>query len=134
MGQQLKEEELRRLAEEGRRKREEQKKKMVERAEKIGSDPDFAKAVQADAMKNFTEADANNDGVLDEAEFMVFFQKAKEDTSERADFIPDYTEDQLKAGYEAMNKITPDKDGVVLTDIIKGRKALAMLMKQAQQQ
>merc|ERR1712051_201992 len=102
---------------------------MGARQEKLKNDPDFANQVKAKAMADFQAADANADGLLDWAEFLVFAEAAKKTAEESGDFWPDYTEDMKKAMYDGANKFTAGKEGVSLVDLIMAKRATSKLMK-----
>ena len=109
---------------------EEQKAQAVERSMKLQSDPAFMAQVMEVAEKTFAEADADKDGVLNEAEFINFVGLMKANADQRNDFVPNYTEEQMKDAYAAVNKVNPAKEGLSLDEIVIGRFITNMLVQE----
>ena len=101
---------------------EEQKAKMAEE--------EFMKSVKVEAERIFLECQPNENKRLLEAGFVDFYKKQKTSTDELGGYLPDYTDEQIKKAYEALNKINTEKDGVDLQEIMIGRKAFRTLMLQ----
>ena len=109
---------------------EEQKAQAVERSMKLQTDPAFMAQVMEVAEKTFAEADADKDGVLNEAEFINFVGLMKANADQRNDFVPNYTEEQMKEAYAAVNKVNPAKEGLSLDEIVIGRFITNMLVQE----
>ena len=108
----------------------EQKAQAAERSAKLQSDPEFLAQVMGVAEKAFSEADANNDGLLSEEEFVSFVTAMKASAAERGDFVPDYTKEQLAAAYKATNTIEPAKEGLALEEILMARFIINVLVQE----
>ena len=108
----------------------EQKAQAAERSAKLQSDPEFLAQVMGFAEKAFSEADANNDGLLSEEEFVNFVMAMKASAAERGDFVPDYTKEQLAAAYKATNTIEPAKEGLALEEILMARFIINVLVQE----
>ena len=108
----------------------EQKAQAAERSAKLQTDPEFLAQVMGFAEKAFAEADANNDGLLSEEEFVNFVSAMKASAAERGDFVPDYTKEQLAAAYKAINTIEPAKEGLALEEILMARFIINVLVQE----
>ena len=108
----------------------EQKAQAAERSAKLQSDPEFLAQVMGFAEKACGEADANNDGLLSEEEFVNFVMAMKASAAERGDFVPDYTKEQLAAAYKATNTIEPAKEGLALEEILMARFIINVLVQE----
>ena len=109
---------------------EEQKAQAVERSMKLQSDPDFLAQVMEVAEKTFAEADADSDKVLNEAEFINFIGLMKTSAEQRNDHVPDYTPEQMKMAYAAINKLNDKKEGLTLDEIVIGRMMVNILVQE----
>ena len=108
----------------------EQKANAAERSARLQSDPEFLAQVMEAAEKTFSEADANNDGLLTEEEFVSFVAAMKASADARGDYVPDYSKEQLAAAYAATNKIEPGKEGLALEEIVTARFIVNVLVQE----
>ena len=67
---------------------------------------------------SFTAADANQDGLLDRAEYGVWMASMKAAAEERGTF-EDARPETVEKGYQLCNTVNPDTDGVSLADFWK---------------
>ena len=93
------------------------------------NEKEMKQAQEQETIANFKAADADGDGVLNLAEFLVYCQKEKE-SSEAKGFPMAHallTDEQRVQEYNAFNKIKPGKEGLTVTDIRMGRGLVAQL-------
>ena len=55
--------------------------------------------------------------MLDYAEYKDFAKKSEANHEARGGYTPPTSEEDMRIGYDIMNKITADKDGLSITDI-----------------
>ena len=70
----------------------------------------------AEYAKMFSDADANGDGVLDEAEYRVFMAAGVAKGRSEGHFVDD-SEEKIARGYALGNRVTPGVEGVSMADI-----------------
>ena len=86
-----------------------------EKTKKFLTDEEFKAEKMAEMQKAFTDADANSDGLLDEAEFLNWAQALKDLAKGRGDYT-DEREGVDKKWYDFSNAVTPDTNGASMQD------------------
>ena len=79
---------------------------------------EFRAARMAEYAKMFADADANGDGVLDEAEFRAFTTAGVVKGRSEGHFVDD-SEEKLARSYALANRMTPGVEGVSMADMGK---------------
>ena len=87
----------------------------IEKLEKMGTDEEFKAQRMTEMTESFTAADANGDGRLDAAEWIVWCKAMNARKVERGEFEDD-RQSEWEKWYAANNKIDPSQDGVALVD------------------
>ena len=73
--------------------------------------------VESQFEANFFAADEDKDKLLNFDEYLVFIEKEKEAMKLRKEPEIERTEEQHRAMYNAINKMTPDVDGVSKSEL-----------------
>ena len=68
----------------------------------------------------FTASDANKDELLNLEEYKEFLIKMKANTEAKGMRAIPVTEERVERSFEALNGISPDKDGISITDYLTG--------------
>ena len=71
-----------------------------------------------------------DNGLLNEAGFIAFYKKYKEENEKLGGFLPEYDDNKIKQVYQAMNKIDTSKDGLGPAEIVAISMAIKEMMKQ----
>ena len=71
----------------------------------------------AEYAKMFGDADANGDGVLDEAEYRVFCAAGVAKGREEGNYVDD-SEEKFARSYALANRVTAGVEGVSMADIV----------------
>ena len=85
------------------------------KTEKFQTDEEYKGKMMAGLTQAFTDADANNDGQLDEQEFKAFHAKLNEMQKERGEFV-DEREGQADKWYSCASRIQPETTGISMMD------------------
>ena len=67
----------------------------------------------------FDKADANKDGVMDEAEFKVFVKSFEDYRANKYGDVPRFDDATLGQWWTVQNKITPGVEGISKDDLVK---------------
>ena len=86
--------------------------------------------LQGELFATFTSCDTNQTGLLNEAQLIDFYQKAHANHVARGWTALEIQEDQIKAAYAILNKLTPGADGVSMLDIANQTQKKADIMKE----
>ena len=70
----------------------------------------------AEYTKMFSDADANGDGVLDEAEYRVWMAAATAKGRSEGHFVDD-SEEKIARTFALANRVTPGVDGISMSDM-----------------
>ena len=98
---------------------EEQKTVGLNEMNRFLTEPEFMAAQVAEMNEQFTAADVNNDGLLDQAEYMTFFTAMNASAAARGNYIDTRPETPTN-DFACMQKATPGVDGVSLADFNNG--------------
>ena len=80
------------------------------------ADEEFKNQRMAEYAKMFGDADANGDGVLDEAEYRVFCAAGVAKGRSEGHFVDD-SEEKFARSYALANQITAGVDGISMADL-----------------
>ena len=101
--------------------------------DRFATDEEFKNGMTAFMATAFAEADADNDGLLNAAEYAVFLKRVQNDGASRGNFEDDRPETPA-AQWALLNQITPGAEGITMSDFFVGvgtMMALNMEMKAA---
>ena len=80
------------------------------------ADEEFKNQRMAEYAKMFADADANGDGVLDEAEYRTFCAAGVAKGRSEGHYVDD-SEEKFARSYALANRVTPGVDGVSMADL-----------------
>ena len=73
----------------------------------------------APVLDLFDKADANGDGVMDQAEYTVFVRSFEDYRANKYGDVPRFDEPTLGQWWTVQNKITPGVEGISKDDLVK---------------
>ena len=79
----------------------------------------LANKMKAEMFEKFNLADANNDELLDQSEYLDFIAALNADRKARGFFVDERQEFILRS-YQWLNKFSPEVEGVSIRDYKKG--------------
>ena len=77
---------------------------------------EFKNQKMAEYTKMFSDADANGDGVLDEAEFRVFMAASTAKARQEGHYVDD-SEEKIVRSFGLAQRVTPGVDGASMSDM-----------------
>ena len=86
--------------------------------------------LQGELFATFQACDTNQTGLLNEAQLIDFYKKAHANHVARGWTALEIQEDQIKAAYGILNKLTAGADGVSMMDIANQTQKKADIMKE----
>ena len=95
---------------------EEQKEAALRSMTEFNNNPNFKAEKMARQTELFNQADANNDGVLDAAEYETYYSSNDADKTAKGEWT-DPREGRGAAQYALANQINPAQEGVTFADI-----------------
>ena len=84
--------------------------------QQMQQDEEFKATKMAEYSKMFSDADANGDGVLDEAEFRVFMAATTAKARSEGHYVDD-SEAKIARSFALANRVTPGVDGCSMSDM-----------------
>ena len=104
---------------------EEVRTKMMEQHQKILSgDAEAVAQAAADKEEAFATADADGDGLIQEAEFGTMCDFREDKTNEKLGGTLSSNAEERKAWFDALNTLTPDTDGFSRDDNERNEKVI----------
>ena len=94
---------------------EEQKAAGLRMAEEMKSQPEAMQQMLAKMTAWFTEADADQNGLLNEAEYLAFMEKVRAETIAQGQFV-DTRDEMPRRGFAAINSVSSEQDGIALAE------------------